>query len=160
MKRKKGLLILMLGLILSSSYAQEAVPTTGGEASGTGGTVSYTIGQPLYKTISSAGNSEAQGVQQPYEISIVAGMPELEGISLRCQVYPNPSTSYLLLEVENYDLNDLHYQLFDLSGKLLKSKKIEATTSTINMMDYVPSAYVLHVLSENISIQTFKIIKN
>ena len=149
-------------LILTSMclYGQETTVPTGGEASGAGGTVSYTIGQVLYTTNSSIGNSEAQGVQQPYEISTVLGLHEQEGISLTCQIYPNPSTTYLVLEVENYDLKDLHYKLYDVSGKLLKSKRIESTTITINMIDYLPSAYLLQVVSESTTIQTFKIIKN
>ena len=159
MKRTK-LLLLFLGIATTSLYAQEAVPATGGEASGTGGTVSYTVGQVLYNTNSGISNSEAQGVQQPYEISIVVGIEAQQGISLLCQAYPNPSTNYLVLEVENYDLKDLHYQLLDVSGKLLKSKRIESTTSTISMKDYVPSVYLLQVVSESTIIQTFKIIKN
>jgi hypothetical protein len=152
--------LLFLLLTTMCLYGQETTVATGGEASGAGGTVSYTIGQVFYTTNSSTGNSEAQGVQQPYEISIVLGIQKQEGISLTCHVYPNPSTTYLVLEVENYDLKDLHYQLYDVSGKLLKSKRIESTTSTINMIDYVPSAYLLQVVSESTTIQTFKIIKN
>ena len=159
MKRTK-MLLLFLGIATTSLYAQEAVPATGGEASGAGGTVSYTVGQVLYNTYTGTSNSEAQGVQQPYEISIVVGIEAYEGIRLSCQVYPNPSTNYLVLEVENYDLKDLHYQLLDVSGKLLKSKRIESTTSTISMKDYVPSVYLLQVVSESTIIQTFKIIKN
>ena len=154
------MLLLFLGIATTSLYAQEAVPATGGEASGTGGTVSYTVGQVLYNTNSGTSNSEAQGVQQPYEISIVVGIEAQQGIRLSCQVYPNPSTNYLVLEVENYDLKDLHYQLLDVSGKLLKSKRIESTKITINMIDYLPSAYLLQVVSESTTIQTFKIIKN
>ena len=158
--KKTKMLLLFLGIATTSLYAQEAVPATGGEASGTGGTVSYTVGQVLYNTNSGTSNSEAQGVQQPYEISIVVGIEAYEGIRLSCQVYPNPSTNYLVLEVENYDLKDLHYQLLDVSGKLLKSKRIESTTSTISMKDYVPSVYLLQVVSESTIIQAFKIIKN
>ena len=158
--KKTKMLLLFLGIATTSLYAQEAVPATGGEASGTGGTVSYTVGQVLYNTNSGTSNSEAQGVQQPYEISIVVGIEAQQGISLLCQVYPNPSTNYLVLEVENYDLKDLHYQLLDVSGKLLKSKRIESTTSTISMKGYVPSVYLLQVVSESTIIQTFKIIKN
>ena len=158
--KKTKMLLLFLGIATTSLYAQEAVPATGGEASGTGGTFSYTVGQVLYNTNSGTSNSEAQGVQQPYEISIVVGIEAQQGIRLSCQVYPNPSTNYLVLEVENYDLKDLHYQLLDVSGKLLKSKRIESTTSTISMKDYVPSVYLLQVISESTIIQTFKIIKN
>ena len=158
--KKTKMLLLFLGIATTSLYAQEAVPATGGEASGTGGTFSYTVGQVLYNTNSGTSNSEAQGVQQPYEISIVVGIEAQQGIRLSCQVYPNPSTNYLVLEVENYDLKDLHYQLLDVSGKLLKSKRIESTTSTISMKGYVPSVYLLQVISESTIIQTFKIIKN
>ena len=161
MKPKKAMTIITFLLLgIGVTNAQETVTTTGGEASGTGGTVSYTVGQVLYNTNSGTSNSEAQGVQQPYEISIVVGIEAQQGISLLCQVYPNPSTNYLVLEVENYDLKDLHYQLLDVSGKLLKSKRIESTTSTISMKSYVPSVYLLQVISESTIIQTFKIIKN
>jgi hypothetical protein len=140
---------------------QETVSTTGGEASGTGGTVSYTVGQVLYNTHSSGTNSEAQGVQQPYEISIVVGIKEQEGISLHCQVYPNPSTSYLMLNVESSELfDDLNYQLYDVTGKLLKSDSVNGNTTRIGMEDYVPAIYMLRVVSKNQLLQTFKIIKN
>jgi hypothetical protein len=110
MKRAK-MLLLFLGIATSGLYAQEALPGTGGEASGAGGTVSYTVGQVLYSTYTDGTNSEAQGVQQPYEISIVLGLEEATGIQLSCQVYPNPSTNYLVLEVENYDMQDLPLRL-------------------------------------------------
>lgn len=86
-------------------------------------------------------------MQQPYEISIVLGMKEQQGISLSCQVYPNPSTSYLVLEVENDDFSDLQYQLYDMAGKLLKNDRVVSMTSRINMSDYVPASYLLQVLS-------------
>ena len=154
------MLLLFLGIATTSLYAQEAVPATGGEASGTGGTVSYTVGQVLYNTNSGTSNSEAQGVQQPYEISIVVGIEAQQGIRLSCQVYPNPSTNYLVLEVENYAIEDLQYHLYDVAGKLLKSDRVQSVSTTINMSDYVPACYLLQVLSESKTIQTFKIIKN
>ena len=158
--KKTKMLLLFLGIATTSLYAQEAVPATGGEASGTGGTFSYTVGQVLYNTNSGTSNSEAQGVQQPYEISIVVGIEAQQGISLSCQVYPNPSTNYLVLEVENYDMEDLQYHLYDVAGKLLKSDRVQSISTTINMSDYVPASYLLQVLSESKTIQTFKIIKN
>ena len=50
--------------------AQEAVAAAGGEATGSGGTVSYTIGQINYTTNTGAGGTITQGVQQPYEFFI------------------------------------------------------------------------------------------
>ena len=103
---------------------------------------------------------EAQGVQQPYEISIVVGIHDVIGIQLQCKVYPNPSTSYLQLEIENYDLTDLNYRLFDVAGKLLRSDEVVANTTTIDIEQYVPATYLLQVVNGEKAIQTFKIIKN
>ena len=74
MKRKKvKLSVLFLGLGLTAQ-AQQATTATGGNASGSGGTVAYSVGQIFYTTNTGTTGSEAQGVQQPYEISIVLGI--------------------------------------------------------------------------------------
>ena len=67
MKIKK-LLIATLLLGAFQTQAQEAVATAGGDASGTNGNVSYTVGQVVYTTNTGTTGSVAQGVQQPFEI--------------------------------------------------------------------------------------------
>jgi len=54
---KKLNLTLIFLCVLQLSYAQETIPSTGGNASGTGGASSYTVGQLVYTTnISIAGS--------------------------------------------------------------------------------------------------------
>ena len=48
-KLKLGVVALLF-LGLSNLQAQEAVPASGGEAGGSGGSVSYTVGQVVYTT--------------------------------------------------------------------------------------------------------------
>ena len=55
-------------------HAQETVPATGGDATRAGGSSSYTLGQVVYTTNTGTNGSVAQGVQQPYEISISVGI--------------------------------------------------------------------------------------
>jgi hypothetical protein len=71
----KGFLILLstLTFSLSTIHAQEAIPAGGGNASGSGGSASYSVGQVVYTTNTGTNGSAAQGVQQPYEISVVSG---------------------------------------------------------------------------------------
>ena len=59
MKNKKRIfhLLLAVGLGVSSGYAQEAVTPSGGEATGTGGTASYSVGQIAYTTNTGANGS-------------------------------------------------------------------------------------------------------
>ncbi len=91
-KRLKLSAVLLLGLGLTGLQAQTSVNATGTNASGSGGTVSYSVGQVVYTTNTGASGSVAQGVQQPFEISIVTGIEEAKGINLSVSAYPNPTT--------------------------------------------------------------------
>ena len=143
-----------------ASQAQEAVSAAGGNASGSGGTASYTIGQVVYTTISGASGTITQGVQQPYEILVNSGIEEAKGISLECIVYPNPTNDLIKLKIENYKLENLSYQVYDINGKLLQNKKTEGSETIISMSDFVPATYFLKVTDNKKEIKVFKIIKN
>ena len=56
---------------LTVATAQESVSASGGEASGSGGSVSYSVGQLFYRIHTGTTGSVAEGVQQPYEISVI-----------------------------------------------------------------------------------------
>ena len=132
----------------------------GGTTSGSGGSVSYSVGQVVYTTNSSGFGSVSQGVQQPYEISVVTGLEEAKDIILSYSAYPNPVTDYLTLKIEDYEYEKLSYKLFDSNGKLLESTKVTGNETTILMTNLIPSVYFLKVVKGNIEIKTFKIIKN
>jgi hypothetical protein len=143
MKHKKTKLsaILFLGLGLTLVEAQNAIPATGGNASGTGGTASQTIGQVVYITISGTNGTVTQGVQQPYEISVVDGIKEALGIVLEISVYPNPTADYISLKIENYEVEGLRYQVYDINGSLLQDNKVEGIETSIIMSNYVNGTY-------------------
>ena len=159
MKRKKvKLSVLFLGLGLTAQ-AQQATTATGGDASGSGGTVAYSVGQIVYTTNTGTTGSVAQGVQQPYEISIVLGLDN-HSINLELSAYPNPTTNNLTLNVGKAELSTLNFQLYDISGKLIESRKIISSTETIGMANLPSTTYFLKVSNNNNEVKTFKIIKN
>ena len=151
--------LLTFTFSLSTLMAQETIPATGGNASGSGGTASYSVGQVVYTTNTGTNGSVAQGVQQPFEIQVVTGIAEAKGINLEVSAYPNPTTDYLVLKVENYDKGNLLYQLFDMNGKLLENKKITGNETSIVMSNLVPATYFVKVTEGNKEIKTFKIMK-
>ena len=158
MKHKKtitSITFLLLGL--GGLHAQETVTTSGGDATGTGGTASYSVGQVIYTTATGTNGSIAQGVQQPYEISVTTGVNKTT-INLELSVYPNPTTDYLTLKVE--DNTELNYQIYDNHGKVIANKKVTATTSTINLESLPKATYFLNVVNNSQVLKTFKIIKN
>ena len=159
MKNKKTKLtaLLLLGIGFNHVYAQQATTASGGNASGSGGSVAYSIGQIVYTTNTGTTGSVVQGVQQPYEISIRTGLNEI-GINLNLSAYPNPTTNYLMLQIDNYD-KALSYQLYDISGKLIESNTVVANSTTIKMEQMQTATYFLKVTQNNTLVKTFKIIK-
>jgi hypothetical protein len=156
--KKVKLSVLLLGLGLTVQ-AQQAITTTGGNASGSGGSVSYSVGQMVYKTTNGSLGSVAQGVQQPYEISIVLGIKD-NSINLKLTAYPNPTNNFLTLNASNAELSTLNFKLYDTSGKLIESRKIISSSETIAMENLPTATYFLKVNNNNNEVKIFKIIKN
>ena len=160
MKQKKvKLSVLFLGLGLTAQ-AQQATTAAGGEASGSGGTIAYSVGQIVYTTNTGTTGSVAQGVQQAYEISVVTGIKNETKNNMSLVVFPNPTTSFLNLQIADLKKEQLTYQITDAIGKLIIENKITESSTQINMNAQAEAIYFLNVLENNQTVKTFKIIKN
>ena len=160
MKHLKFTLSALLLFCTVSLQSQENITISGGDATGSGGTAAYSVGQIVYTTNTGADGSVSQGVQQPYEISIVDGIEQADGINLELKVYPNPTNDFLNLIVEDFNNETLSYQLYDINGQIIKRGKILGIETTIMMEFQVPGNYLLIVFDDQMIVKTFKIIKN
>lgn len=162
MKHKKLKLTTVLLIIfgLAGLQAQEALVASGGDASGNGGSASYSLGQLVYESSISSGGRLSEGVQHPYEIWIATALNEFDGINLSYEVSPNPTSDFLYLFIEDLDNQDLTYQLFDLGGRYLEGKEIIGNETKIDMSQYSPAIYFLKINCKGVTKKTFKIIKN
>lgn len=150
---------------VSAVLAQTSINVAGGNILGSGGSASYSVGQVIYNTNTGTNGSVAEGIQQPYEISVVTGLEEVLGINLSVSAFPNPTNDYLTLTIDNSDktnhnLSQLAYQLYDMNGELLQSEKITGNQISIVMSNLVPATYFVKAVQANKEIKTFKIIKN
>jgi len=143
-----------------TAYAQQTIPTAGGNITGTGGTVSYSVGQAVYTTNAGSPGTVIQGIQQPYEIFVVTGLEEAAGIHLEFEVYPNPSTDFVKLTIKNYELKNLGYKLYTVNGNLIQSGEIVNEETVIDMGRLPSAAYYLNIHDSQREVKTFKIIKN
>ena len=139
--------------------AQETVSASGGNATGTNGSMSYTVGQVFYSTVTGTNSTLTEGVQQPYEIFRVTSSHDGMESSLTVLAYPNPTTDYLLLEIDNPIKNNLRYQLFNGQGQLLSSKTISNSQTIISMGNYISAIYYLKIFQNHKEVTSFKIIK-
>jgi hypothetical protein len=165
-KKIKFIAILLFIIGITGLKAQTTISASGGNAVSNEGSVSYSIGQVVYSTISGANVTVSQGVQQPYEISAVTGIDPDKMFSLVCSTYPNPTSDNLTLKIEGERNVQYMASLYDINGKLLFNQKIEATESTIPMKMCSPATYFLRITSathnntsSSVEIKSFKIIK-
>lgn len=155
---KLKILLLTTGVAIGG-FAQEAVPATGGEAVGAGGSTTYSVGQVVYTMNTGTNGTVLQGVQQPYEIFTTSGA-DIKDIKLELTIYPNPTTDIFYLKVENIDFSTLSYRLTDSQGKLVDDKKLTGTVNLINMEEQAIAIYFLKILKDGVQIKSFKIVKN
>lgn len=159
MTKKKILLFTFMALGAIGVNAQEASVAAGGDGTGVGGSVAYSVGQVVYTYSTGTTGSTNMGVQQPFELLSVGVSTHAE-INLSMTVYPNPSVSVINLNVGKQDLQDLTLQLFDLQGKLLYDQKISTSETAIKMEEYNAGNYFLKISNSKEELKTFKIIKN
>jgi hypothetical protein len=182
--KSRPILLLAAGLLWAGlAQAQESVNASGGDATGSSGTVAYSVGQVVYTTNTGRNGTVAQGVQHAYEIFTV-GIKETE-LSISLTAFPNPTMDNLTLQINDYNNEKLSYQLFDMQGKQLSSGQVIAEQTQIKMnnlpsatyfinlvnqeaeqtqikMNNLPSAtYFINLVNqENKKVQSFKIVKN
>lgn len=159
MKNKsKSMLLFAFSLTTGVLVAQESTNASGGEASGSGGIVSYSIGQVVFTNHTGPNGNINQGVQQPYEIYSVR--IDEEFLDNELTIFPNPTLENLQIEFEKYGDYNVSYQLIDPTGKILKESKIQSDQSILDMNAYQSGTYMLNFISESENIKTYKIIKH
>ncbi|WP_439152888.1 T9SS type A sorting domain-containing protein [Winogradskyella sp.] len=156
----RSMILIIVSLLYSGFImAQESSNTSGGDATGNGGSVAYSVGQLVYTTNSNSSVTVTQGVQQAFEIFTLDIKDNLFNLSL--SVYPNPTLENITLQIGDYNSEKLSYQLFDMQGKQLSKGRIVAQQTQINMKSLPTATYFINVVNqENKKVQSFKIIKN
>ncbi len=153
---------LFLFIGLTGLHAQETVTPSGGNISGSEGSVSYSVGQMVYTSNTGTSGSVSQGVQQPFEISVLTGIDEANQISLHYAAFPNPTTGKLNLTVKESllpDSENISYELSDMKGNLLKREKLISSQTLIDLGNLASAIYLLKISGNSMEFTSFKIIK-
>lgn len=156
MRKKTILLILFCSSI---GFAQQDFVAAGGDGSGAGGSVSFSLGQTAVTEITGSNGTLSQGVQQPIEIY---SLPTAQfSIDYKISLFPNPAINSITLLLDSAkDFSQLSYEMFDVTGKNLMRGKIATTETVINISDLATSTYFLNMVESGKVVKTFKIIKN
>lgn len=147
-------------LISAYSFAQKDLVSSGGNATGTGGTVSYSVGQVAYQNYTSGTGTITQGVQQPFEIFVVLANNEF-ATSFSATLFPNPAITSVVLTIDTSVVGTkLIYELTDVTGKLIRTNRITSDETIINVEGFAEACYFLNIIDGNKRVKTFKLLKN
>ncbi|MCU0359380.1 MAG: T9SS type A sorting domain-containing protein [Bacteroidia bacterium] len=153
-----ALVVLLIVSLNQNLNAQQGTLSSGNDITGAGGSISESIGQTNYVTLSSNTHIITQGLQQTY---ILIEETSLESIheSVQLKVYPNPTNEFVILEFENYQTEKILLKITDLSGKLLFEEVVNNAKTKIDLKNFANGKYQLSLILNNLSFKTYNIIK-
>ncbi len=165
MKHLKLLLIVIAVSLAYTGTSQElsrhVFSAGGGNYQSAAMHVSWTIGQadPVATSYQPTVILSA-GFQQFDDLLVSVEEVNMESIF---QVYPNPCSDNIRLDVQFEQSSSLSYRLYDFSGKMLISKKIPGQATifqeVIDLSDLAPGMYNLMVIIENANTKSYESIK-
>ncbi|NLI23884.1 MAG: T9SS type A sorting domain-containing protein [Bacteroidales bacterium] len=141
-------------------WSQQVILSSGGTINGSGGSVSFSLGQVFYTEASGTGGSALQGIQIPFEIYVVTGIDESSLMHLNYLVYPNPVDENLVLRIGHFSFENILVQLYDANGRLIKKLRINGEETILPFGKYSAGSYFLKVLDNGKEVKVFKIIKH
>ena len=162
------IILLFLSLKVSSqnsnpytNYFMETIITSGSDAIGISGNVSYSIGQVFFTYVGQKSfYNLAQGIQHR-ELVEAAIKPDDIEVMPQIFIFPNPTVDFVNVSMKGFESEkgNLTYDLFDLQGRIIKQNKIERTETQINLSQLRTSIYILQIYVDKKVLKTFKIIK-
>lgn len=159
MKTKSQLLLFLIShLFFGNLFAQRNTVSTGGDASGSGGTVSYSVGQIDYSSTSGSSGTIHQGVQQPLEFFNLS--IKENSFDFAVLIYPNPVVAELHVDLAGISLDFLSFNLTDASGKMIENQAILHEKFTLNMTELSRANYFLNFIKNGKVVGSYQLIKN
>lgn len=145
-------------LVSTASYSQQTTLSSGGDAIGSNGSMSSSIGQVVYTSHAGSNGTSTQGVQQTYTVSD-ASIISPSAVHLQLSVFPNPTSDLLQIKVTDFNNEALSYRLINPVGQEIEHGIIDPETTQINLQQLGASYYMLYILEEGVITQLFKVLK-
>ena len=157
MKKKIGFIIVLLLCALHVQCQQQVVSSAGNFHSNASGSISWTLGELAVETLTTAGNILTQGFQQS-RLTVV-GIGDIPALDFEIVVFPNPASDHLIIRTDKEQHENLYYQLYDLTGKLIVQDRIRETETTIAVNHLRAAVYLLRIIEGNRQVRSFKVVK-
>ncbi len=150
------LLFILLSPIVNAQQL-EILNSGGGYFKNMEGSITFSIGEVIIKTMTQGDCCITQGFCQA-NVTVTA-ISEIEGLNYQLIAYPNPAKDFVILKINKDKLLNLKYLLYDMQGRLIKTEHIVSKETNIPFNFYIPSTYYFKIIDKQMEVKTFKIIK-
>lgn len=151
--KRKILIIVVLGILIIRSQAQQVVNTTGTTLLNTNLIIEYSIGEIVTITIQSGISTVTQGLLQP-TYNIVSAISETFDSKYFFCAYPNPITEQLYVETDYTEFQIV--KVYDSVGRMVGEYKFDG--KPLGLSSLFSGTYLMHFQSNKYT-KTIKIIK-
>lgn len=132
----------------SQTISHHVLGSDGGHSSGSGGSIAWTIGEPVSGTFSSAANITTVGFLQTEQVEIVTLIKE-QGSETNVLVYPNPVRDELRINFAGLQAGVYALEITDAIGKLVYKANEEVsadqTSASLKVNEYAAGNYFLNI---------------
>lgn len=141
-----------------SSCAQGGFTSAGGEAYGSGGTVSYSCGLVAYQQFADENFSVTEGIQHGFGGSLYyVNAPFIDIYNFK--IFPNPTSGMVHLQTESAIPGTLIMCVYTMTGEKILEKTINSQRDVISLDHFANGNYLLTLFDTENFYDYFKIIK-
>ena len=154
----KKIYCLILAFLFFNGFinAQSGFVSLGADVSANNASMSFSAGQVDYQSI--LYGLLTQGNQQPFEY-YNASIEKSFVSSLQFSLFPNPVNNILNLDIKNPNDLEINYKITDVQGRLILENKYTTLNQNIHTSLWQAGMYFITFYNGNISVNTYKIIK-
>jgi hypothetical protein len=139
--------------------AQQGTMAAGGEAGGTGGSLSLSAGQVAWTTAGGSGGTLQQGVQQAYQVIPTALQTGTDG-QLLLTAFPNPASDQLTIHANTVLSPLAEATLLNAEGRLVRKLVLKGSDTLLDMGGLATGTYHLEVRDGERPLGRFNVIKH
>lgn len=155
-----GMFVALYGVARAQSVSPDVIATAGDFYQNASGSISWTLGEPMGETYSSANNILTQGFQQPWDFGTDVQAPT----PVNADAYPNPTSDVVHLQFGAEASGEYVIDVFNTLGQQVSQTQYTASPSsqtTVSLTDFSDGVYFLTIRKvDGSQSSTFKITKN
>ncbi len=160
--------ILVLGAVISfcgytqaQSVSPDVIASAGDFYSNASGSISWTLGEPMGETYTSANNILTQGFQQPWDFGTAVAPGQTP---VNADAFPNPTNDIVNIQFGDNSSGLYVIEVFNTLGQNVTAVQFTATPSSrtsVSLYDFADGVYFITVRkADGTETSTFKINKN